>query len=101
MTRTRITIPITYDAKAALQELADVRRSSLSAVCSEMLEQIAPIATQMANALKTAQNAPAKALLMMSENLETQLLAADQYRLDIDDKVTPKATRRKYTKKTG
>lgn len=101
MTRTRIHVPLTDDARASLQQLADVRRSSLAAICSEMLEQVAPVAVQMANALRMAQDAPAKALLMMSDTLEAQMLQADQYRLDIDDKVSPKATRRKYTKKTG
>lgn len=104
MSKTRIYIPVTDETRAALQSLADVRRSSLAAVCEDMLEQCAPIAAQMANALKTAQNAPAKALLMMKDSLEEQMLQADQYRLDIDEKVSPKATRRKYVvkkRKTG
>lgn len=104
MSRTRITIPIADDAKADLQKLADVRRSSLAAVCSDLLEQISPVASQMADALKMAQNAPAKALAMMNENLESQLAQVDQYKLDIDEKLSPKATRRKYVvkkRKTG
>lgn len=104
MTKRRVNIPVTEETRAALQSLADVRRSSLAAVCEEMLDQVAPIAAQMAEALKTAQEAPARALLMVKDTLEAQMLQADQYLLDIDEKVTPKTTRRKYVvkkRKTG
>lgn len=95
MAHTRVHVPIDNEARAALQTLADVRRCSLAAICGEMLEQVAPVALDMANALKTAQTAPAKAMRLMNDALDQQLAQADQLKLDM----TPKATRKKYTKK--
>ncbi len=93
----RIYVPVSEDARAAMQMLADVRKSSLAAICGEMLEICAPIAVDMANALKMAQEAPAKALRMMNESLDVQLASVDQYRLEL----SPKATGSKKKRKTG
>lgn len=97
MATRRIQVPISDETRAALQSLADVQKCSLAAVCSEMLQQVSPVAVDMANALKMAQEAPAKALRMMSESLDQQMAEVDQYRHQHRLKLgeSPKATRRK------
>jgi hypothetical protein len=56
---------------------------------------------QIAVALETAKTAPSRALRDMSDSLERLTGEASQLQIDLADKVTPKATRRKYTKKAG
>lgn len=97
MSKSRVYVPMSDEAKEAMQLLADVRKSSLAAICGEMIETCAPIALDMANALKMAQEAPAKALRMMNESLDAQLAAVDQYKLEL----SPKATGMKKKRKTG
>lgn len=97
MSKSRVYVPMSDEAKEAMQLLADVRKSSLAAICGEMIETCAPVALDMANALKMAQESPAKALRMMSESLDAQLASADQYKLDM----SPKATGSKKKRKTG
>lgn len=93
MSRYRVYVPVSDETRQAMQALADVRKSTLTAICAEMLETVAPIALDMANALKTAQSAPAKALRMINESMERELGNLDQLQLDM----TPKATRKKKT----
>lgn len=100
MSRIRIQVPVHQEAYAAYKALADAQRTSVAAVCSEILEQAAPAVLQIASALETAKTAPARALRDMSDALGNLVGQADQYQIDLEDKVTPKATRRKYIKKS-
>jgi hypothetical protein len=95
MSKTRVHVPMTDETRIQLQSLADAQRSSLAAVCADLLEQTAPIAAETAAALVQAREAPARAMRAMNTLLDKQLAEVDQYKLDL----TPKATRRK--KKTG
>lgn len=96
---TRIQVPMTEDMREAYQALADAQRTSLAAVCAEILEQAAPMVRQIASALETAKTAPARALRDMSDALDRVTSDANQLQIKLEDKVTPKATRRKYIKK--
>jgi hypothetical protein len=100
MAFTRIQVPISDEARVSLQSLADAQRSSLAAVCGELLEQTAPVAAEMAKALQMAKQAPTRALRDMAETLDKFVADANQMQIDLDDKLSPKATRRKYIKKT-
>lgn len=93
----RVYVPLSDGALEAFQAFADARKCSLAALCGEMLEEWAPIAQQMANALEAAKSAPARSMQDMVKVLEEQLAKGDQILLEL----SPKATRRKYTKKTG
>jgi len=95
MPQKRVYVPVSDETRAKLQIYADARRSSLAAVCGELLDQTAPIAEEMGNALVAAQGAPAKAIREMQRSLDEQLADLDQIKLDL----TPKATRKK--RKTG
>lgn len=97
MIKTRVYVPMTADTRQSLQALADARNGSLAAVCEELLEQCAPVALQMANALQKAKSAPARGLREAVEVLEAALLEGNQLAMEL----SPKATRRKYTKKAG
>lgn len=97
MSKTRVYVPMSDEAKEAMQLLADVRRSSLAAICGEMIETCAPIAVDMANALKMAQEAPAKALRMMNESLDAQLASVDQYRLELSPEATGSSKKKRKT----
>lgn len=97
MQKTRLQVPMSAETRESLQALADARNGSLSAVCEDLLAECAPVALQMANALQKAKSAPARGLREAVAVLEAALLEGDQLRLDM----SPKATRRKYTKKTG
>lgn len=98
---TRIQVPLTEDMRQAYQALADAQKTSLAAVCAEILEQAAPMVLQIASALETAKTAPTRALREMADSLDGVLGDANQMQIDLDDKLTPKATRRKYTKKAS
>lgn len=101
---TRIQVPLTEEMRQAYQALADAQRTSLAAVCAEILEQASPMVLQIASALETAKTVPARALRDMSDALGNLVGQVDQYKLDIDEKLSPKATRRKYVvkkRKTG
>jgi hypothetical protein len=95
MAKYRIQVPITQETRDAYQSLADAHNGSLAAACEEILEQCAPVALQMANALRTARTAPARAMREAVEILEAQLGNADQMLMDL----SPKATVKK--RKTG
>jgi hypothetical protein len=97
----RIQVPLTPEMRKAYQALADAQRTSLAAVCAEVLEQAAPMVVQIANALETAKTVPSRALRDMAGSLERLTGEANQLQIDLEDKVSPKATRRKYTKKAG
>jgi hypothetical protein len=88
MIKTRVYVPMTADTRQSLQALADARNGSLAAVCEELLEQCAPVALQMANALQMAKSAPARGMREALEVLESQLAAADQLMLDMSPKAT-------------
>ena len=90
----RIYVPVSNETRILLQSLADARRTSLASVSAELLEQTAPIAGQMAEALLKAKQAPARAIKEMSDALDEQLADIDQMKLDLD-----KRKPRKYTKK--
>lgn len=97
----RIQVPLTDDMREAYQTLADAQRTSLAAVCAEILEQAAPMVRQIASALETAKTAPSRALRDMAGSLEQLTDQANQLQINLEEKVTPKATRRKYIKRTG
>lgn len=101
MTRVRIQAPVNQETYEAYKALADVQRTSVAAVCGEILEQTAPMIRQMANALEMAKTAPSRALRDMNEALDKLVVDANQMQIDLEDRVTPKATRRKYTKKAS
>lgn len=86
---------MSQETRDAYQALADARNGSLAAACGEILEECAPVALQMANALNTAKTAPARAMREAVEILEAQLNNADQMLLDM----TPKATDQPFKKK--
>ena len=90
----RIHVPMSDETRSQLQALADARGGSLAAVCRDLLEEVAPIAADMAKALETAKKAPARALQQMSDLLDVQVAQADQMRLELDTKKKP----RKYKK---
>lgn len=90
----RLQVPMTDETRAQLQAFADARGSSLPAVCRDLLEEMAPVAADMAKALQSAKQAPAKALRDAVNVLEVQMAKADQLRLDL----TPKATGKKRKK---
>lgn len=95
MSKTRVHVPMTQETREAMQAFADARNGSLASVCEEILEQCAPMAIQMANALTLAKTAPAKGMRDAVLALEEQLAHADQMVMDL----SPKATGVK--KKTG
>lgn len=97
MAITRIQVPVTFETRACLQALADARKASLAVVCGEILETTAPVVAEMAKAIEMAKHAPSRAIRELGTSLEQQLAEIDQIRLDL----SPKATRRKYTKKVG
>lgn len=99
--RIRVQVPILPEAYESYKALADVQRTSVAAVCGEILEQAAPMVEQMANALEMAKTAPARALREMSDSFDSLLVDANQMQMKLEEKVTPKATRRKYTKKAS
>lgn len=102
MPKFRVQVPVSDEMRLAYQALADAQRTSLAAVMAEILEQAAPMVLQIASALETAKTAPTRALREMSDTLDKLAGDANQMQIDLDDKLTPKATRRKYTKrKTG
>jgi hypothetical protein len=101
MPRFRVQVPVSPEMRLAYQALADAQRTSLAAVMAEILEQAAPMVLQIASALETAKTAPSRALREMSDALGDLVGDANQMQMDIEDKVTPKATRRKYTKKAS
>ena len=93
MAITRVHVPMTDETRADLQTLADARKCSLAAVCRDLLEQTAPVAKELAQALSVAQTAPARAMREMNEIKERQLAEIDQHTLDL----TPKETKGKKT----
>lgn len=95
MSKTRVHVPMSQETRESFQSLADARNGSLAAACEEILEECAPVAVQMANALRTAKTAPARAVAEAVRALEAQLVDADQILMEL----TPKATGKK--KKTG
>jgi len=95
----RIQVPLTDDMREAYQALADAQRTSLAAVCAEILEQAAPMVRQIASALETAKTAPTRALREMTDSLDRVLGDASQMHMELDEKLSPKATRRKYIKR--
>lgn len=100
MANNRVYVPVSPETREAMQALADVRRSTITAICAEMLETVTPVARDMAKALQTAQAAPARALRIMNDRLVQELaeLEKTQSQLDMLD-VSPRATGRK--KNTG
>lgn len=97
MTKTRVPVPMTEKTRASLQALANARNGSLASVCEEMLEQTAPIAEEMANALQMARTAPARAMREVNEALGRKLAEIDQMKLDL----SPKATEKRKKTKNG
>ena len=97
MQKSRVHVPMSEETRASLQALADARNGSLAAVCEDLLAECAPVALQMANALQKAKSAPARGLREAVEVLEAALLEGNQLAMEL----SPKATRRKYTKKAG
>jgi hypothetical protein len=86
----RLPIPMSEETRAAMQALADARNGSMSSVCEEILEQCAPMAIQMANALKTAKQAPAAGMRQAVQALEAELANVDQMVMDLSPKATGK-----------
>lgn len=95
MSETRIYVPVSAETRAQLQALADARKCSLAAVGGEILENTAPVAGEMAKALRIAQEAPAAALRNMEGTLAEQLAQIGQIELELAEKARP---RRKYVK---
>lgn len=95
MSITRVHVPMTDETRASLEALASARGGSLAAVCRDLLAECAPVALQLANALETAKTAPTRALREISDNLDKMLGDANQMQMDLENKLSPKATRRK------
>lgn len=94
MKYTRVHVPMTDETRAQLQALADAQGCSLTAVCRDMLVEVAPVAAQIAKSLQIAKQSPAKALEQISASLEAQMAMANQFQLELDTKRKP----RKYRK---
>lgn len=99
--RIRVQVPILPDAYEAYKTLADVQRTSVAAVCGEILEASASQVLKIASALEMAKTAPSRALREMNDALGELVGDANQMQIELEEKVSPKATRRKYTKKAG
>lgn len=97
--RIRVQVPIFPEAYEAYKALADVQRTSVAAVCGEILETAAPAVRELASALEMAKQSPTRALRDMADALDQLTAEASQLQIDLSDKLTPKATRRKYTKR--
>ena len=93
MNRIRIHVPMSAETRADLQTLADARGCSLAAVCRDLLEQTAPVAKELAQALSVAQEAPARAYREIQQLKERQIADIDQHTLDL----APKKAKRKKT----
>lgn len=75
-----------------LQSYADASGTSLARACSEILAETAPVMVELANAIREAKTAPAKAMRNVNNVMQEKLAQIDQMRMDL----TPKET-----KKTG
>lgn len=83
MSKFRVQAPVSDQARLQLQALADARKCSLGAVCGELLEQAAPVAAQIAEALEVAKFAPARAMREVLDLAQSHMAAVDQFALDL------------------
>jgi putative hemolysin len=97
MANQRLQVPLDSDTYAAVKEYSEATGMPLGRACAEVLQNTAPILRELAKALRTAKTAPAAALRHMSEEMDKQIAAINQHQLDL----SPKATLRKYRKKTS
>ena len=93
MQKTRIQVPVSADTRKALQNYADSTGLSLAGAAGQILEETTGVVWEMANALRMAKTAPAKALVMLRQQMDEQIAGLDQIGLDL----TPKATEQKKT----
>lgn len=94
MQTTRVQVPVNDETRTQLQALADAQGCSLAAVCRDLLQEVAPMAAELAKSLRIAKQAPSRALREMTDVLDEHLAKADQLRLELGKKTKP----RKYRK---
>lgn len=82
----RIQVPLSNEAREAVELLAEVKGISLAKTCQQLLEELTPVIISMANALEVAKTAPAKAMREMVDITEQQLADLDQLKLDMEPK---------------
>ena len=89
----RIQVPVSPKTRKMLQTYADASGQSLARVCEEILQETAPVMAEMADALREAKRAPAKAVRNMADALDKKLAEIDQMKMDLSPKATGKGRR--------
>lgn len=93
MNKKRLQVPMTDETRLLLERYVQATGQSLPRVCAEILEQTAPVMSELADSIKLAKQAPARAMRGVTETLDQKLAELDQLKMDL----SPKATGKKKT----